>query len=142
METLKENSQSYSLFALNIVNSLGKNIFCSDKALSLLTKSDSFFKELLNTFNGLYKYAITPEKFEQVIKSLDTSRIDESRLFCVAELYSAYVKTMEKNSYVLPDYSSVFKQDLICANKDIEKIRLLLKNLFNKKQPFKIEQIF
>ena len=140
METLKENSQSYSLFALNIVKSLGKNIFCSDKALSLLTKSDSFFKELLNTFNGLYKYAITPEKFEQVIKSLDTSRIDESRLFCVAELYSAYVKTMEKNSYVLPGYSSVFKQDLICANKDIEKIRLLLKNLFNKKQPFKIEK--
>ena len=90
METLKENSQSYSLFALNIVKSLGKNIFCSDKALSLLTKSDSFFKELLNTFNGLYKYAITPEKFEQVIKSLDTSRIDEktAMYFLAIQVYS------------------------------------------------------
>lgn len=107
LETGKQNySQNYSFYALNILKTKAKEFFSADKTLFCLTKSDIFFHDLLNIFNGLCFTKITPEIFEQTVKSLDFSPVDKNRLELCFCLYRAYVDTMEQNNFSFPYYKN------------------------------------
>lgn len=103
--------QSYSLFAQNIVKTSGKKIFASDKALSCLAKSDTFFKELLNLFNKLYYFGLLPEVFHSAVEKTETSNTDKKRLGLFAEVYAIYIAVMEKNDYKIPLYKHQGKKE-------------------------------
>lgn len=106
---LINDKTNYRFFAFNILKAKGKALFANNKALLCLSKSDSFFKELTNTLSGLWENNITPEKFESVIKSLQTSKTDIERLLLIARLYTDYVEIMNKSGYTLPKYLCISK---------------------------------
>lgn len=134
METNLKNSQSYSLFAFNIIKSQGRKIFESNRALSLLSRSESFFKELLNTLNGLFYLDITPEKFCETVLNLQISSTDKARLEAVSKLYSSYVEIMHKNGFTLPFYEADIKSYRNAENADIQKRLEFLKGVFEEKK--------
>ena len=57
----KTDNKNHAFFALNILKTKAKEFFAEDKTLFCLTKSDIFFHDLLNTFNGLYVLKISPK---------------------------------------------------------------------------------
>ncbi|CDC20763.1 putative uncharacterized protein [Clostridium sp. CAG:306] len=134
METLSNNSHSYTLFAFNIVKSYGTKIFKTDKAMALLSRSKSFFREILKIFNNLYHSNILPVEFSKCVDSCITSVTDKNRLLLVAQLYGVYVETMQKNNYVFPDATSGFSPFKCALNNDINQRLLFLQEVFNKKQ--------
>lgn len=101
VENIQEK-QSFSLLAQNIVKARGRKLFAAAKALNCLAKSDTFFKELLNTFNKLFTLNITPEKFSFAVSKTQTSQTDKIRLEICADLYFSYVSIMEKNGLRIP----------------------------------------
>lgn len=103
---LDKNKQNYSFFALNILKTKAKELFSADKTLFCLTKSDIFFHDLLNTFNGLSALKISPALFEQTVQNIDISSVDKTRLQICAKLYKSYIETMEQNSFTLPFYKN------------------------------------
>lgn len=134
MEIQTKNAKSYSLFALNIVKAEGRKIFESNRALSLLSRSESFFKELLNTFNGLFYLDITPEKFCETVSNLQISATDKTRLDLISKLYLSYVGIMNQNGFVLPFSAVDLKPERCSKNPDIQKRQEFLKSVFEEKK--------
>ena len=99
--------KSYGFFALNILKTCAKKLFMQDSSLACLLKSESFLKELLNTFNKLHSFNINPETFDKIIKTAEISNTDKNRLLITAQLYDYYIRTMSQNSYELPAYRAV-----------------------------------
>lgn len=100
---------NYRFFAFNILKTKGKALFCKDRSMECLAKSDMFFKELLNTLSRLYFSGITPQKFLEVIQTIKTSKTDSERLLLVARLYVIYVEVMEKNGFKIPQCTPSYK---------------------------------
>ena len=94
--------QSYGFYAYNVLKTISKELFCKNKALSCLAKSEIFLKDLLNIFNKLYFYNILPQRFLQIVQNLDISDIDKNRLNVCAEVYCNYINIMEANNYKVP----------------------------------------
>lgn len=104
---IQQDNRNFAFFALNILKTLAKKLFKNDRAVFCLTKSDTFLKELLNIFNGLYASNITPEKFFEVTQKPEFSDTDRQRLVLCAKLYKEYLKVMRENSYKIPEYKTV-----------------------------------
>lgn len=100
-------TKNHGFFAFNILKSRAKDIFKTDRALFCLTKSDTFLKDLLNTFNGLYQYGIAPEKFFEIVENAEFSDTDKRRLLLCARLFGVYLKIMDENAYKIPAYKAV-----------------------------------
>lgn len=101
---------SFALFALNIIKAKGKKVFCGNRALNCLTKSDYFFKELSVLYSQLFYSDITPSKFLELIDSIDTSSVDKERLVLFSKLYFSYLEIMNSNGYKIPVLSIVPKE--------------------------------
>ena len=132
-ETEKYQAQNHTLFALNIVTAKGKEIFSSNSALSCLSRSSVFFKELLNTFNTLFYKNITPEKFCAAISNIGISNIDKERLELCAKLYSSYVEIMQENSYKIPAPSTYPDIKHMSEKTEINTCLEILKQVFEQK---------
>ena len=112
----KTDNKNHAFFALNILKTKAKEFFAEDKTLFCLTKSDIFFHDLLNTFNGLYVLKISPKIFEQTVQTVDISTVDRTRLQICSKLYEAYIETMEQNGFKLPFYKNNSSQTVSLAD--------------------------
>ena len=122
---------NYRFFAFNILKAKAKTLFKDNSALICLSKSDYFFQELSNTLNTLYQLGITPQKFEETIKNLQTSDTDNTRLLLISELYKTYIAIMQQNSYKLPFGVNSINTLFNMQNEDIKKRVDFLFNSFN-----------
>ena len=103
-----EENPNFGFFALNIVKTGAKEIFAQDNSLLCLIKSESFLKELLNTYNKLFSYNIKADLFFDIVKNSDISPADKNRLESIAKLYGYYIDTMTKNNYKIPGFKQAF----------------------------------
>ena len=140
-QNINEDKINYSFFAFNILKAKAKTLFKDNSALVCLSKSDYFFQELSNTLNTLYQLGITPQKFEETIKNIQTFDTDNTRLLLISELYKTYINIMQQNSYKLPFGVNSINTLFNAQNENIKKRVDFLFNSFNstETQSFKTE---
>lgn len=88
------------LVATTIISEFCKKEFIENTALSALTKSDSFFRDLYNIF-GLFKANnVSYNLLDELINEAKISNADKERLLLVNEVYRLYNKTLEVNNFL------------------------------------------
>ena len=115
------------LIATTIISEFCKNEFAQNSALTALTKSDSFFRDLYNIF-GLFKAnSITHNELDELINEAELSNTDRERLLLVNEVYRLYNKTLKDNNFL--DFRDI-ETEVYATLKDNEFLASTIKNRF------------
>lgn len=109
--------------AINIIGEICKTEFIKNSALNVLTKSNSFFRELYNLF-GLFKNnEISVANLLEALDTIEISESDKVRLRLITNVFKIYNEVLEQNKYL--DYRDAVIQAIYA----VESNELLLNTL-------------